>query len=105
MSLLSDISREQDRLKALGLRPIIIMAGHSTLDRLSHERELVFGSTEGKLLGMETRQDLALGDGVIRLMTEYDPQREYYDERPADDYNRRYRARYCGGDYLDSSLE
>jgi len=81
MSLLSEISKEQDRLKGLGYTPIYISLNEKTSKRLDREREIVFGGTEGKLLGMEVTKTISLPDGVFRLMLAYDNTKGYNCER------------------------
>jgi len=67
MSLLSDISKEQDRISATGQKPIVVWVSGKTRVDLNLEYEKLLFRPCKTVYGMEIRQDDSLPYGVVRL--------------------------------------
>jgi len=74
MSILLDIAQEHTRVTELGLRPIILQVDATAHKRLKEEasRLSLFRTDSDRetLMGMEIRNQMFIGDGIFRILTD-----------------------------------
>lgn len=77
MSLLTGISKEQDRLSAEGYKPIVVWMNQRTRQMFNKECEKILGRLCKTIYGMEVREDISLPDGEFRLSTTPETSKEF----------------------------